>query len=815
MLRLLRIIRRFAIPALLVAILAILAADSILASESRAPKRPTATPVADAPAAPRPDRPGKKPTPTLVPSATATATTAPTSTATPPNTPTATHTATSTSTPTATNTPTSIPSPTATATIAPSPTPTSVPDVQDLVWMPRSPMPTARYLLGVAASMDRIYAAGGVGGSPEGVLSTLEEYDPTSDSWRRLADLPEPRSNLSVVGTYRKVYAIGGADGNGYPTDTLYEYDIDTDSWATRASLPSPVAGAAAAADYYGNIYIFGGSDATHVATPVWVYYVWDDVWMYLGEMPRPRSGASAVRGPNGRFYLLGGYHDGFVSEVDVYDSLSNAWLTAAPMPVALDDLEATHSYATDSIYAIGISEVPGSFEAMVERYDLMSEQWVIDTPMPTPRFGFGVATGPGGEVYAIGGYGGASILSTVEEGLPAGKPVPTAEPTVVPTPTFTPEPTVIPTAVPGQERMAVAYQVNPAHDGSQQAATMPVDLAEKWAVDLGEGISYPLIADGKVFVTVSNQVGYGTSLYALDGALGTVVWGPIDLAGTYWSSGIAYDDGRVFAVNFDGVVRAFDAETGHELWEQAMTLQHAFTSPPTASRGIVYIGGAGSGGTLFALDAATGQELWVQDVTNGDHSSPALSEDGVFVSYACTRVFKFDRWSGDQIWWNVTGCSGGGGRTPAYHDGKLYARDTVTTPAGYIFGEDSNAVIGRFDAGPVPAFAAGRGFFVYGGELTATDLASGATLWSYGSGEVTSAPIVAGQVVYVGTSTGRIAGIDVASGVEVWSDALPAGVAAPDEHNVSEPLTGLNAGEGTLVVPAGRWLVAYGQAAP
>jgi hypothetical protein len=37
------------------------------------------------------------------------------------------------------------------------------------------------------------------------------------------------------------------------------------------------------------------------------------------------------------------------------------------------------------------------------------------------------------------------------------------------------------------------------------------------------------------------------------------------------------------------------------------------------------------------------------------------------------------------------------------------------------------------------------------------------------------------------------------------------AGVSGPDEQNVSQPLAGLGAGQGLLVVPAGNLLAAYG----
>jgi hypothetical protein len=44
-----------------------------------------------------------------------------------------------------------------------------------------------------------------------------------------------------------------------------------------------------------------------------------------------------------------------------------------------------------------------------------------------------------------------------------------------------------------------------------------------------------------------------------------------------------------------------------------------------------------------------------------------------------------------------------------------------------------------------------------------------------------------------------------------VWSTNVGAAIPGPDEATVSQPLTGLGAGQGLLVVPAGNRLAAYG----
>jgi outer membrane protein assembly factor BamB len=199
--------------------------------------------------------------------------------------------------------------------------------------------------------------------------------------------------------------------------------------------------------------------------------------------------------------------------------------------------------------------------------------------------------------------------------------------------------PAVTPTPPP-TKGTAVAYQIDATHSGAQFDSTTP-PLTQRWARDLGGQISYPLIANGRIFVTVANPGTNGATLYALDEANGASVWGPVDLGGSRPWSNAAYDAGRVFAVNHDGVLRAFDAASGALLWSTQLPEQSAFWSPPTASGGVVYTTGAGFGSTLYAVDEQDGTVNWSALFFDGvNNSSPAVTPTGVFVSLAQLAAF-------------------------------------------------------------------------------------------------------------------------------------------------------------------------------
>jgi outer membrane protein assembly factor BamB len=367
----------------------------------------------------------------------------------------------------------------------------------------------------------------------------------------------------------------------------------------------------------------------------------------------------------------------------------------------------------------------------------------------------------------------------------------------------------------------AVAYGIDTAHTGSQSGEMIYPPFQQRWAVTLGKFISYPIIASGRVFVTVRPAVGNsGTSLYALDLQSGAILWGPVAIDGTFWQSNAAYEGGRVFVLNDTAKLRAFDATNGAELWQTLVGGSFA-GSAPTARGGRVYISNASfslSNGTVAALDAGSGQILWSATVTGGDNSSPAVTDTGVYVSYGCNQVYDFNPVTGAQIWHHQTSpCSGDGGFTPVLFGGKLYARDLSLS--NLVLDSLTGSVLGSFATTSSslgvrsPAFHGTRGFFVVDGGLVAKDVTTLAPVWTFpvNNAQVLTAPIVVNGVVYVLASSGMLYGLAESDGSMVWSIDTGGPFTPVDEYNLNlHPLSGLAAAAGALVVPAGPKLIAY-----
>jgi len=176
-------------------------------------------------------------------------------------------------------------------------------------WTKKADMPTARQALNTSTVNGKIYAVGGITQNPWVTLSTVEEYDPVKDSWTKKADMPTKRFALSTCVINGKIYAIGGVSWNGQdwiPFSSVEEYDPVTDTWTKKTDMPA-ARGVLSSSVVNGQIYVIGG--AIKIASAFSKVEIYDpimDRWKAGTDMPTARRylSTSAV---NGKIYAIGG----------------------------------------------------------------------------------------------------------------------------------------------------------------------------------------------------------------------------------------------------------------------------------------------------------------------------------------------------------------------------------------------------------------------------------------------------------------------------------------------------------------------------
>jgi outer membrane protein assembly factor BamB len=358
-------------------------------------------------------------------------------------------------------------------------------------------------------------------------------------------------------------------------------------------------------------------------------------------------------------------------------------------------------------------------------------------------------------------------------------------------------------------------YLANATHTSFIDDDTLVPPLRRLWTVPLGAPIAYPLVVGDRVYATTSATDTTPARVFALDRLTGAQIWSA-DL-GTSATANLAYDNGRLFAVDTQGlaamekittppVFRAFDAATGALDWQVQGTLTQPYHGgPPIALNGTLYTAaGAGLSGpaTLFAYDETNGQVQWTGAFSSG---SFAVSADGIFAFDDC----------GDATALSLDGATEW---SPAPDAGSCYPPGTSVVVDHTLYETTSRATNARLDTRTgmslgtfvgdrsTPAFGDGLEVDVVGNGLQAVSKATGGPAWSFkGEGALATSALIVGGTVFAATQIGTIYAIDATTGKVAWSENTGNGFSLDS--------VGIAAAHGVLVVPIGSDLIAYGPA--
>jgi putative pyrroloquinoline-quinone binding quinoprotein/PQQ enzyme-like repeat protein len=179
-------------------------------------------------------------------------------------------------------------------------------------------------------------------------------------------------------------------------------------------------------------------------------------------------------------------------------------------------------------------------------------------------------------------------------------------------------------------------FQIDETHTNSTSVDHLIPPLKTRWTVNFGQNISNPLIADGRVFVTVNNGPSQGTTLFALDATSGAVLWtAPVDNGDSS-----------------DSTDTIFDSQTG--------TFNAKKTSTFSGNRAFLLDGphGLGSSATLHARDVNTNALLWSFSGDGFLRSAVLVVNDYVYVGSSRGKLYAVDAATGRQVWATTAGSS-------------------------------------------------------------------------------------------------------------------------------------------------------------
>ena len=274
-------------------------------------------------------------------------------------------------------------------------------------------------------------------------LNDLWRWDPTTQTWTQLANMPTGKQNIQGAYWNGKIYVPGGFTGAHITENAIY--DIATNTWRTGAPLPAAQTGTNVA--FNNKIYNFGGNPGPQ--STVTIYDIATNTWTTGASMPVPITYGRATKAGNFAYYG-GGITTVTVNTVYRYDFAANTWATMAPLQTARTSEEFMTSPDGCKLYAVMggdatfFTGVP--LPVSVEIYDIAGNSWTYGNPVVTkaaaPSGGLA-----GGKAMVQGGVDGTTYYDLVQVAplnCQGGSPTPTATATATGSPSCTPGPVIL-----------------------------------------------------------------------------------------------------------------------------------------------------------------------------------------------------------------------------------------------------------------------------------------------------------------------------------------------------------------------------------
>lgn len=251
--------------------------------------------------------------------------------------------------------------------------------------------------------------------------------------------------------------------------------------------------------------------------------------------------------------------------------------------------------------------------------------------------------------------------------------------------------------------------------------------------------------------------------------------------------------EGRIFVLDAEATVRAFEESSGKELWETSLVPEDEDADEGRGG-GVAYDNGrvfvVTGFGTAHGLDAASGAVQWSQAVGDPFRASPTANGGRVFAITADNQAICLAQETGEVLWRHrgiiesagilaasSTAVAGSVAVAP-YSSGELVAlrvengtpvwTDSLTRTGNVTSLSELNDIAGR------PVIDRDRVFAIsHSGRMVSIDLRTGERVWTRDIGGVQT-PWAAGDFIYVVTTTQEVAAVSRRDGRIRWITPLP-----------------------------------------
>ncbi|CAH2086267.1 unnamed protein product [Euphydryas editha] len=271
-------------------------------------------------------------------------------------------------------------------------------------------LPEPRHHHSVAFLRGRVFLVGGADPREDDlrgksvVVSTVWSFEPITRSWYSESGLAIPRKNFGLVVHRMALYAIGGQDKKDRVLRSVERFDPKTGSWSEVRAM-STARMAAAVAKYRDYIWVAGGmtGEKRHpVCANVECYNSKTNQWTEIHSLRFPRCFATLFS-MNDKLYIIGGAGKitnkdktaSSVGAIDVWDWKERHWKLETEMSIPRHG-HALAYLGTQLIIIGGVTTIYMRALSNVESYCCERGAWIRGVAtLPSPLSGHGAVTLP------------------------------------------------------------------------------------------------------------------------------------------------------------------------------------------------------------------------------------------------------------------------------------------------------------------------------------------------------------------------------------------------------------------------------------
>ena len=247
-----------------------------------------------------------------------------------------------------------------------------------------APSPIKRFEAATAVVDDKLYLFGGFDTGRLEATTRSDRYDPLTNSWTQVADLPAPVTHAGIAVVGHEIWIAGGFVGDhpGEATDAVWRYDTLADRFTPGPSLPEPRA-SAPLVRFERSLHYFGGLRRDRRTDSADHWHLDLDApngWTRRAPLPNARNHLAGIE-LDGTIYAIGGQHDHDgpfedIAAVHAYDPADNKWRELASLAYGRSHFEPGTFTAKGKIVIAGGRANAKSVVYDMTAYDVASNTW-------------------------------------------------------------------------------------------------------------------------------------------------------------------------------------------------------------------------------------------------------------------------------------------------------------------------------------------------------------------------------------------------------------------------------------------------------